>query len=162
MLALSHLSLLTATCLELCSINGSTSPLSLPPPRRPHSPSQQLAPLLHLPWRGYPAVLASELQLTAAHHGRSEQPLYSAPWTQQRTSQGSPSGALLPPREGQTDNPLCSLPRRAELLSTWLLGCSLLHAVVTIKEEDYYDKWPPSGMLFSAEITDSVLDFGNP
>jgi hypothetical protein len=123
------------TCLELCSINGSTSPLSLPPPGRPLSPSQQLAPLLHLPWHGYPAVLASELQLTVARHGRGEQPLCSAPWTQERTSQGSPGGTLLPPREGQTDAPLCSLLRRAELLSPWLLGCSLLHAIVTSRKK---------------------------
>jgi hypothetical protein len=86
-------------------------------------------------WCGYLAVLASELQLTVARHGRGEQPLYSAPWTQERTSQGSPGGTLLPPREGQTGAPLCSLPRRAELLSPWLLGCSLLHAVVTSRKK---------------------------
>ena len=32
------------------------------------------------------------------------------------------------------------------------------------EEEDppLYNKWAPSGMLFSAEITDSVLEFRNP
>jgi hypothetical protein len=43
-------------CPELGSINGSPLPSSSPPRHSP-SPSQQLAPLLHLPWRGYPAVL---------------------------------------------------------------------------------------------------------
>jgi hypothetical protein len=79
--------------------------------------------------------LAAELQLTTARHGRGELSLCSAPWTQQRTSQGSPSGALLLPREGQTDAPLCSLPRRAELLSH---GCSAVlfqHAAVTSRKK---------------------------
>ena len=103
--------------------------------------------------------LAAEFQLTTARHGRGELPLCSAPWTQQRTSQGSPSGALLLPREGQTDAPLCSLPRRAEFLSH---GCSAVlfqHAAVTSRKKMTPSLWRvgPRPRVMLLQIPDFVL-----
>jgi hypothetical protein len=95
------------------------------------------------PWPRRAAPLLSSLDAGAYQPGK---PRWH-PSSSSRRADRRPS--LLPSASSRAP-----LPMAARLFSS---ACYSY-----VKEEDDYDKWAPSGMLFSAEITDSVLDFGNP